>query len=112
MAGAAGVLHVGRSHRRIRVLWRLDGVNAVAVSAYRRLPVAARDRLAVGALHVLLLNVVVALGAGCRNVELVDRRFGIAGAQDVVLPVTVGADGSFLAIRRLPLCREHFAGKK
>ena len=38
------------------------------------------------------VHIAVALGAGSRNVELVDRRLGIAGAEDVVLAVAVGAD--------------------
>ena len=92
VAGRAGVLHVGCGHGRVRILRRLDGVNAVAIGADRRLPVAARDGRAVNALHVLLLDVVMALGAGGRNVELVDRRLRIDGAQDVVLAVAVGAD--------------------
>ena len=71
-------------------------MNAVAVGADRRLPVAARDRLPVNALHVLLLDVVVALGAGGGNVELVDRRLRIGGGQDVVLAVAIGADRSFV----------------
>ena len=54
MACAHVLPHIGRSHRRIRILGRLDGVNAVAIGAHRRLPVAARDRLPVDALHVLL----------------------------------------------------------
>ena len=75
---------------------RLDGVNPVAVGADRRLPVAARDRLSVNALHVLQLYIVVTLGTGGGDVELVDRRLGIAGAQDVVLAVAVGANRSFI----------------
>ena len=39
------LLHIAGGHRRVGIVRRLDGVNAVAVGADRRLPVAARDRL-------------------------------------------------------------------
>ncbi len=96
VARRAGVLHIGCGDGRVRVLWSLDGVNAVTIGADRGLPVAAGNGRAVDALHVLLLDVIVTLGAGGRNVELVDRRLGIDGAQDVVLAVTVGANRGFL----------------
>ena len=57
--------------------WRLDGVNAVAIGAYRRLPIAARNGLPVDTVFVMLGNVGVALGA-VRNIELEYRGLGIA----------------------------------
>jgi hypothetical protein len=70
---------------------RLDGVNTVAVGAHRRLPVAAGDRLPVNALRVFILHRAVALGAGLGHVELEDGGLGIAGAQDLVRAMAVGA---------------------
>ena len=75
-------------------------MNAVTIGAHRCRPVAASNRLPVRALHEFLPDAVMAFGAGRRDVELGDRRFGIAGAQDVVLPVTVGANCGRARTRR------------
>ena len=80
-------------NRRVGIEVRLDGVNAVAIGADRRLRVAAGDGLPVDALHELGLHRLMALGAGQRNVELEDGRFLVAGAADFVHAVAVGADG-------------------
>ena len=91
MALGAVVAHIRRCHRGTGIGGGFDGVNAVAVGAHRRLPVAARDCLPVDALRVFLLDVVVALGAGQGNVEFVNRRLGIGGGQNIVLTVTIRA---------------------
>ena len=82
--------------RGIWVQVRLDGVNAVAVGANRRLPVAASDRLAMNALHELLLDGLVTFGTGRRHVELEDRRLGVTGGKNFMRSVAVGAHCSLL----------------
>jgi len=72
-------------------LGSLDGVDAVAICAYRGKPVAARNRLPVDALHVDALDLAVALPAGLRHVELVDQRLGVVGGQNVVGAMAVRA---------------------
>jgi len=90
--GAGGPGDVAGKDRRLGVEVRLDGVDAVAIGADGRLEVAARHRLPMDALRVLLPDAVVALGAGGRDVELIDARFGIAGRPDLVAAVAVSAD--------------------
>ena len=53
----------------VRILVRLDGMNAVAIGADRGLAIAASDRLAVNALHEFLLHGLVTLGASGGHVE-------------------------------------------
>ena len=72
---------------------RLDGMNAVAVSADRGHAIAARDGLPVDALVEGLRNVGVAFSAGGWNIEFVDRRLGVIGRKDVMSAMTVCADG-------------------
>src|ERR1039458_6334170 len=73
---------IRRRHRGTGIRGGFDGVNAVAVGAHWRLPVAACDRLAVDALYVLLPDIVVTLGTGYGNVEFANRRLGIGGGQN------------------------------
>jgi len=88
--------HVHRVDRRLRIQVRLDGVNTVAVRAHWRLRIAARYCLSVDALSKFLLHRPMTFGTGARNVELEDRRLGIAGGQNLVRAVTIGAHGSLL----------------
>ncbi len=74
---------------------RLDGVDAVAVGAYRRKLVAPRDGLPVNAVIEGLLDLSVALAARGRDIEFVDRRFGVVGGADLVRAMAVSADSSF-----------------
>jgi hypothetical protein len=75
---------------------RLYGVDAVAVGTDGSLGIAARDRLAVDALDEFCFHAFMTLGAGRRNVEFEDRRFGVAGGKDLVRAVAVGADRGLL----------------
>src|SRR4029077_2589135 len=83
-------------HRRVGIEVRLDGMNAMTVGANRSLAVAACDSLPVDALHEFLLHRLMTRRTGARNVELEDGRLGIAGRQDFMRAVTVGANRSFL----------------
>ena len=75
VAARAGILRqVLFGNRRIGILDVLDGVDPVAIGAHRRQPVAARNSLPVDAGHERLRDLRVALAAGGRHVELVDRR--------------------------------------
>lgn len=74
------------------VVMRLDGMDAVAIGANRRLPVSARDGLAVNALLELPLDRAMALAAGIGNVEFEYRRLGVSRGQDVVRAVAIGTD--------------------
>ena len=85
-----------RRDRRIRIQVSLYGVNTVAISAYGSLPVSTRNRLAMNALCKLCLHGAVTFGASCRNVELENRRLGIACGQDFMGTVAIGAYGSFV----------------
>ena len=93
-ADVAGKILLG--DRRVGVGGRLDGVDAVAVGADRGELVAARDGLPVNALLEGVCDVRVALAAGGGNVELGDRRFGVAGGENFVRAVAIGADGGLL----------------
>ena len=73
----------------------LDRVNAVAVRAHWCLPVGLRDGLAMNALLEFLRDLLVALAAGHRDVELKDGRLRILGVQNFVRPVAIGADRRF-----------------
>ena len=75
---------------------RLDRVDSVAVRADRGQPVAARDCLPVNALHEGLVDCRMALAAGGRNIELVDRRLGVVGGKNLVRAVAIGADRGLL----------------
>ena len=57
--------------------------------------VAAGDGLAMRALQELLLDVAVALTAGCGNIELEDGGFLVTGAADFMHTVTIRANRSF-----------------
>ena len=83
-------------HRGVGIEVRLDGMNAMTVGANRSLAVAAGDSLPVDALHEFLLHGLMTLRTGARDVELEDGRPGIAGGQDFMRAVTVGANRSFL----------------
>ena len=83
-------------HRGVGIEVRLDGMNAMTVGAHRSLAVAAGDSLPVDALHEFPLHGLMTLRTGARDVELEDGRLGIAGGQDFVRAVTVGANRSFL----------------
>ena len=74
---------------------RLDRVNSVAVRAYRRHPIAARNSLPVDALVEGLFDVGVALAAGSRNVELGDGRLGVVGRGDLMRAVAISAYSGF-----------------
>ena len=73
---------------------RLDGVNAVTVSARRGHLIAMRERLPVYALHESAVNVCVALTASRRHIEFVDGRLGIVRRQNGVSAMAVGTNGS------------------
>src|SRR5215471_3628113 len=70
-------------------------MDAVAVGADRGLRVAPGDRLAVDALVVLLLDCIVAPGAGGGHIEFEDRRFIVARLANFVDAMAVGADRGF-----------------
>ena len=57
--------------------------------------VAAGDGLAMRALQELLLDVAVALTAGCGNIELEDGGFLVTGAANFMDTMAVGADRCF-----------------
>ena len=82
--------------RRVGVGVRFDRVDAMTVSAHRGLLIAARNRLAVNALHEGGLNVHVALAAGGGHVELVNWRLRVVRWDDLVRAVTVRADRGLL----------------
>lgn len=62
----------------------------MAIRANRRLPVSARESLAMNALFELPFNRAMALAAGMGNVELEDRRLGVSRGRNVVRSVTIG----------------------
>jgi len=95
-AGAGGLRHILRRYRRVRIGVGLDGVNAVAVRAHRRLPVCFGNGLAMNALLEFLPDLLVALAAGHRHIELKNGRLRILGVQNFVGAVTIGADRRFL----------------
>src|SRR6185295_7373395 len=70
-------------------------MDAVAVGADRRVPVAARQRLAVNTFRVMRGDGGVAGAAGASHVELEDAGERIVGRTDGVMVVAVGADGRF-----------------
>lgn len=59
-----GWSYVLRRYRGIRIVVRLDGVDAVTICAHRGLPVALRAGLSVDALLKFFRNTFVALAAG------------------------------------------------
>ena len=75
----------------------------MAIGAHRGLAVAASDRLAVNALHKLLLHGLVTLGASGGYIEAKDGRVLVGSSENFVRPVTVGADR-----RLLRACRHGF----
>ena len=85
VAGRAGRLGqpVG-ADRGARIRDGQDAVLAVAAGADRRVDLAASRQLAVDALPVVLLDRGVALAAGPRDVEVVDRRLGVDRREDLV----------------------------
>ena len=92
--------HVLGRDRGIRIGVRFNGVNAVAIGAHRRLPVAFGDGLSVDALFEFLGDRVVTLAAGRRHIELEDGRLGILGVENLVRSVAVGADRGLLGSGR------------
>ena len=72
---------------------RLDGMDAVAIGANRRLPVSPRNGLAVNALFELPFDRAMALPAGMGHVELEDRRLGVGRRHNTVRAVAIGTDG-------------------
>lgn len=83
-------------NRSGRVLMRLDGVNAMAIGTRRRQRVAVRNSLPVNTGHKCVFNGGVALAAGGRHVELVNRRMLIGGRKNLVRTVAVGTNRSAL----------------
>ena len=75
---------------------RLDGMNAVAVRANRRLPVSTGNGLAVNALLELPFDRAMALAAGMGNVELEYRRLGVSRSRDVMRAMAISTDGRLL----------------
>ena len=69
----------------------------MAIGADWRVQVALQNRLSVNAGHELRLLRFVTLGAGVRNIGFEDRGLRIACRTDVVRPVAIGADSSFVA---------------
>src|ERR1700687_4722836 len=67
-------------------------MDAVAIGANRRLPVSARDGVAVNTLLELPFDRAMALAAGMGNVELEYRRLGVSRGHDVMRAVAIGAD--------------------
>src|SRR5450631_1092546 len=84
---------------------RLDRVNPVAVRTYRSLRIPSRKRLAVNALHEGVVDFRVALAAGSRNIEFVDRRFSVVCGKNLVRSMTIGTDRGLLRslLRRPPV---------
>ena len=95
-AGTGDLRDVLRRDGRIRIVVRLDGVNAVAVGTNRSLPVALRDGRSVDALLKLLGNHVVAAPAGHGHIELEDRGLRVLRVKNLVSAMAVGADRSLL----------------
>lgn len=81
---------------RVGVSVRLDGVDAVAISADRRLSVAVRDGLSVNAGIEGICDFRVALAACGRHIELVNGRRGLVGGENLVIAVAIGTDGGLL----------------
>ena len=79
-------------------------MDSVTVRAHRRLTIAARNRLAMDALHKFLLHGLVTLGTGRGHVETEDRRFVVGGSENLVRAMTIRADRSFLRA-----CRDRLA---
>ena len=97
VAGSAGVAgEILPGDGGVGVGGRLDGMDAVAVGADRGELVAARDGLPVNALHESVCDIGVALAAGGGHVELGDGRFGVAGGENFVRAVAIGADRGLL----------------
>src|SRR5215831_465679 len=71
-AGTGELSNVLGGDGRAWVPVRCDGMNSVTISAHRRLPVCLCNRLAVNALLKLFRDLVVALAASQRHVELED----------------------------------------
>src|SRR5271165_1243096 len=99
----ASSAYVARSHRRLRIIRRLDGMYAMAVGADRRLPVALGQRRPMDALYISCLHVGVALAARTGHVGLGNWRLRVRPGQYVMRSVAVGADGRVLrpAVDRL-----------
>jgi hypothetical protein len=74
----------------------LDGVDAMAVRADRRQPIAARNSLPVDAGHEGLRDVGMALAAGGRDVEFVNGRLVFVGGENLVRAVAIGTHGGLL----------------
>ena len=68
----------------------------MAVRTSGSLAVAARQSLAVNALHEGVVDVGVALAAGGGNIELVDLRLDFVGGQNFVRTVAIGTHGGLL----------------
>jgi len=71
----------------------------MTISAYGSLPVAVSNGLAVDALGEFLLDLLMALGASRRRVELEDCRLGIARAQDLMGSMAITANRSLVGSR-------------
>src|ERR1051325_6287399 len=76
-------------HLEVTVLRGLDAVRGVAVGAYGTSFVALREDLSMHTLFVNLLDANVALAAGLGDVDMIDRRFPVHAALDVVDAVAV-----------------------
>lgn len=75
---------------------RFDRVNPVAVGADWCHPISLGDALSVDAPLELLGDILMALAAGRRHVELENRRLGIFRIENFMRAVTIGADRRFL----------------
>src|ERR1700675_701154 len=95
-AGADVLRQVLCSHWRLRVLVRLDGMNAVTIGADRRLPFSPCHRLAVDTLFEFLRHAAVTFSTRDWDIELENGRFGICRSQNFVGSVTVRANSGRL----------------
>ena len=74
-------------------VWGFHLMGGVAISANRTILVSLCQQLPVHALHIGLLDLVMALAAGLGNVGIVDWRITVDGAFDIVDSVTIIAAG-------------------
>src|SRR6266550_5606044 len=75
---------------------RFDRMDTMAIGADGRQSIATCDRLSMDTLSEFALHLGVALCTGRGDVELEDRGLGVAGGQNFVGSVAVGANRGFV----------------
>ena len=79
-------------HRGVWIVWRQDGVNAVAIRACWRQLIAAAQCLTMDTLEKNMLDLAMTFAAGRGNIEFVDRRGSIVCRQNLVRAMAIRAD--------------------